>query len=176
MFDTMKKLALATSVSVLALAGAVSAQDAVKVSKIDVAASYSAAQDSNAADVFPEIATDIQAAIAERVPTSSDAADPMVRVDIRKVALDGDTMMVPDSAEFNELEGVVDISSENGTLGDLSFPINIAAYTAERAVPEGYVAVAPSDTDFYNAMISGFADTVAERLANMNTGGDEVSK
>lgn len=175
MYTSMKTFALASTVSIFALAGAATAADAPKISMIDVEASYSAAQGSNAAETFPQIASDIKLAIADRVETSDDASDPMIRVDIRKVALDGDTI-IPDSAEFNELEGVVSISSENGTLGDQTFPINIVAMTDPSVAPEGYFVIAPSTDDFYNAMVFAFADNVAEKLESMNTAGDGVSK
>ena len=75
MFDTMKKLTLAATVSVFAVAAA-NADTMPPVSEIDVTASYEAAQDSNAAALFPGIADDIKVAIAERIPQSNNAAAP----------------------------------------------------------------------------------------------------
>ena len=99
-FSTMKKLTLATTVSLMALSGAVAAKEMPLVSEIDVSASYNAAQDTNAQEMFPEITSDIALAIADLVPQSDDGADPIIKVDIRKVALNGDTVL-PDSKEFN---------------------------------------------------------------------------
>tara|TARA_R110002020_G_scaffold341163_1_gene555810 strand:- start:59 stop:589 length:531 start_codon:yes stop_codon:yes gene_type:complete len=176
MISTFRTATLAVGVSFLALTGAVQAQEeTLQVGTIDVDASYGAAQDSNAAEYYPEISNDLKAAIAERVPTSDDASDVSVRVDVRKMSLDGATML-PESREFNELEGVVDITSQNGTMGDLAFPVNVKAVTGSSAVPEGYIAMPPSDGDYYVAMVDFFADQVAERLANMNASGDEVSR
>lgn len=174
MFTKMKELTLAATVSAIALAGATTASTMPDVSEIDVTASYDAAQDTNAADLFPEITNDIKLAIAERVPQSNDAADPIINVDIRKIALNGDTML-PNSAEFNELEGVVSISTESG-VGGQSFPVNITAVMDETAIPAGYVAVPPSLDDFYGAMVAGFADNVADGLEDLNTEGGSINR
>ncbi|MFD2739385.1 hypothetical protein ACFSUD_07395 [Sulfitobacter aestuarii] len=175
MFDTAKKLTLAAGVSLLALSSTAIAQEEVRISDIDVEASYSAAPDSNAAEAFPQIADDIRAAIAERVPTSSDAADPTIRVDIRKLSLDGTTMFPADS-EFNEIEGVVAITSPDGDIGSVSFPVHVGATTQVDPLPEGFVLLTPSTDDFYAVMVNGFADVVAENLANVNTAGDGITK
>ncbi|MDF3413635.1 hypothetical protein HKX62_04150 [Sulfitobacter sp. M74] len=169
----MKKLTLATTVSVMALAGTAMAGDMDGVSEIRVSTSYDAAQDSNAAAYFPEIATDVQVAIAKLIPSSDNAADPIIRVDLRKVALDGDTIL-PDTAEFNQLEGVVAIDTNTGE-GGQSFKVNIVAATDMTAVPEGFVGIAPSPDDFYNAMVEGFALNVAERYSTLNDAGAKLS-
>ena len=174
MFNTIKKLTLAATVSVIAVAGATAAT-MPEVSTIEVTASYDAAQDTNAEALFPEISSDIELAIAELVPQSDDAADPVIRVEIRKIALNGDTIL-PDSAEFNELEGIVSISTESGN-GSQTFPVAITAVMDETAVPAGYVAIPPSLDDFYVGMVAGFAQNVAEGLENLNTvGGGSINR
>lgn len=173
MFVMMKKLTLATTVSVMALTGGAIAGEIDGVSEIRVTTSYDAAQDSNAAEYFPEIATDVQVAIAKLIPSSDNAADPIIRVDLRKVALDGDTIL-PDSTEFNQLEGVVAIDTNSGE-GGQSFKVNIVAATDMSAVPEGFVGIAPSADDFYKAMIDGFALNVAERYGTVNAAGAKIS-
>ncbi|OAN71393.1 hypothetical protein A8B82_03580 [Sulfitobacter sp. EhC04] len=175
MFKHMKKLGLAAGVSLFALSSYAGAADLPPISAIDVGTTYAAATDTNAAEKFPEIATDLQAAIAERVPTSSDAADSRIKVDVRKVSLNGN-MMLNDAGEFNELEGVVSIEADGTSTGSRSFPVSIAALAADTPVPEGTVLIQPSTDDFYNVMIGAFADRVAEELGNVNTGGDTVTR
>tara|TARA_R110002049_G_scaffold10127_1_gene50094 strand:- start:50091 stop:50618 length:528 start_codon:yes stop_codon:yes gene_type:complete len=175
MFTQVKKIALAASVSMIALSGAAIADTDIKISNVNVEASMSAATDSNAMEFYPEIATDIQTAVASMVPLSDDGADPEIRIDIRKISMDGTTML-PDHKKFNELEGVVNITNPTGANAGLSFPINIAAYSGEKIVPEGYIAVLPSDEDFYAAMVAAFASSVVEGLSNVNTAGDAISK
>ena len=173
MLNNFKTFALAAGVSTMALAGAAFADDDIRVSAIDVETSVAAAADGNALQFYPDLAEDIRAEVAERVPMSSDDSDPQIKIDIRKIALNGATML-PDSMEFNQLEGVVDITSPTGDSAGLSFPVNIAAQSGDGIVPEGYVTVQPSETEFYVAMVSSFADVVAEGLGNVNTAGSPV--
>ncbi|GLT09807.1 hypothetical protein ACFQFQ_11085 [Sulfitobacter porphyrae] len=176
MFNNLKKLGLAAGVSLLALTSYANAADLPPISSIDVGTTYAAATDANAAEKFPDITTDLQEAIAKRVPTSSDAADSRIRVELRKVSLNGNTML-NDAGEFNELEGVVSIESDDGSsTGSRSFPVSIAALSADTQAPEGTVLIQPSTDDFYNVMIGAFADRVAEELGNVNTGGDTVTR
>ncbi|UOA31602.1 hypothetical protein DSM110093_01372 [Sulfitobacter sp. DSM 110093] len=173
MFTNMKNIALAAGVSAIALSGSAFADEKIMVSAIDVESSVSASTEANAMDFYPDLEEDLRAEVAERVPMSSDAADPQIKIDIRKIALNGSTML-PDSKEFNQLEGVVDITSPNGDNAGLSFPVMISAYAGDEIAPEGYVNVQPSETEFYVAMVSTFADVVAEGLANVNTAGDPI--
>ncbi|NNK17323.1 MAG: hypothetical protein HKP51_10525, partial [Sulfitobacter sp.] len=107
------------------------------------------------------------------VPLSENAADPTVRIDIRKIALNGDTVL-PGSMEFNELEGVVSFQTNTGE-GGQSFPVKVVAVMDDSAIPVGYDAVPPSLDDFYKAMVDGFAMKVAERLGTMNEAGAPIS-
>jgi hypothetical protein len=166
---SFKSVAFAAGVSLAALSSAAFAQDELVFSDVNVEASMEAAQNGNAMQVFPEITTDLMTAISSRVPGSDDAADPTIRIDIRKISLNGNPMLTG-SNEFNEIEGVVAISGKGGNTPGYSFPVNISAYAADIAVPEGYVAVAPSQDDFYVSMINAFADVVAQQALDFNTG------
>lgn len=165
MLNTLKKMTIATVMSTTFFATPLYAEELQDVSEIKVLTSYASAEDSNAQALFPEITDDIKLAIAELVPLSNNAADPIIRVDIRKVALNGDTLL-PDSKEFNQLEGVVAIETNTGE-GGRTFPVRIHAQMDETAVPEGYVVIAPSFDDFYKAMVAAFAENVAEGLAKI---------
>lgn len=165
MLSTLKKLTLATAMGTVLLATPMSAQELQDVSEINVTASYEAAEDTNAQALFPEITSDLQLAIAKLVPQSDNAADPVIRVDLRKVALNGDTIL-PESAEFNQLEGIVAIDKSNGA-GGQTFPVKIYAKMSDEPAPEGYVVLSPSLDDFYVAMIDAFAQSVAEGLGQV---------
>ncbi|WP_339759422.1 hypothetical protein [uncultured Sulfitobacter sp.] len=168
MFNSVKRIALATSVSIAALSTAAFASEEIVFSEIDVTAVMGAAENANALDVFPEIVTDLEQAIASRVQTGSDASLPTIKIDIRQISLNGNPMLT--SLEgFNEISGVVAIADDNNSIGAQSFAVNIAAYPGDQIVPEGFVAVQPSEDDFYNAMIAGFADTVLQRIDTINT-------
>lgn len=170
MFNVIKKAALVATVSTLALGSAAYALDTPPVSEVKVEVSAEAAQDSNAARVYDTITTDLAQAISERVTlgTGDDTYD--IKVDIRKVALDGDTLL-PDDTEFNQLEGVVVFDGPNAAKGNETLPIRISAVTGDQVVPAGYIALKPGTDDFYDAMIIGFAENVAEQLSGVYTGG-----
>lgn len=159
MFNFIKKTAAAATVSLAALAasGAIAGQG---VSDIDVQAKIEAPQGSNALELYPTIAADLEREILERVATVNDPAGPTITVKIKRVSLDGDTIL-PDSAEFNELEGFLSYQSGSREVVET---IKLSAHTDESAVPEGFVAIPPSQEDFYNAMLTAFADKVVELL------------
>jgi hypothetical protein len=72
---------------------------------------------------------------------------------------------------------VVSIEADDGSsTGSRSFPVSIAALSADTQAPEGTYVIQPSTDDFYNVMIGAFADRVAEELGNVNTGGDTVTR
>ena len=173
MLDNIRHYALAAGVSAMALGGAAMADEALKISAIDVETSVSSAEDSNALEFYPDLAEDLREEVAERVPLSSDGADPRIKIDVRKVALNG-SMMLGDDRKFNQLEGVVDITSPSGDSSGYSFPVMVAAESGDEILPAGYVTVPPSETEFYVAMVSTFADVVAEQLKMVNTAGDGV--
>ena len=162
-------IAAAFAASGLVSVGVPSLAEPVGVSGVEVETSLGATDGSNALALYPTLNTDLQAAIAQRVTGGQAVHDPVVEVSIRKVALDGDTLL-PDSKEFNQLEGVVSLSGETGTLSGFSFPVKVSAVSGSSAVPEGYIAVSPSAGQFYVAMVEKFADTVAEKLAEKEVG------
>ena len=173
MLNNFKTHALAAGVSTMALAGAAFADEEIRISAIDVESSVSASVESNGMEYYPNLVEDIRTEVAERVAMSSDGSDPRIKIDIRKIALNGTTML-PDSKEFNQLEGVVDITSPTGDSAGYSFPVKVTAQSGDEILPEGYVTVQPTETEFYVALVSTFADVVAEGLTKVNTSGDGV--
>ncbi|WP_299736363.1 hypothetical protein [uncultured Roseobacter sp.] len=157
MYDFLKTTALVVSVGAAAFmaSGATAGQG---ISSIDVKAQVGAPQGSNALDLYPTIADDLTREILSRVDTTNDPEGGVISVKIKRLSLDGDTIL-PDSAEFNELEGF--LSYEGGSR-DFVEMIRLSARTDEQAVPEGFVSVAPSNADFYDAMLAAFADRIVE--------------
>ncbi len=93
MFNSVKRIALATSVSIAALSTPAFASEEIVFSEIDVTAVMGAAENANALDVFPEIVTDLEQAIASRVQTGSDASLPTTKIDIRQTSLNANPML-----------------------------------------------------------------------------------
>ncbi|MFK7881906.1 hypothetical protein [Roseobacter sp.] len=158
MFDFLKKTSLAATVSLAAFVVSGTVVAGTGVSNIDVQAKLEAPQDSNALDLYPTIEGDLTRAILERVNTTNDPAGPTISIKIKRVSLDGDTIL-PDSAEFNELEGFL---SYQGGSREVVETIKLSAYADTQSVPDGYISVPPSNEDFYQAMLTTFADRVIE--------------
>lgn len=162
----------------LAAAGPLSAADKT-LSGVEVDANLSAIEGNNALDYWPTLEDDIAKAIAEKVTVDDEADAPRLAVEINKVAIDGDTVL-PDTGEFNELHGTVTTFTglndpvtgavteperepdPDALLG--SYALQLTATADESAVPEGWVRIAPSQDDFYNALVDGYATAVVERL------------
>ena len=174
MFTAMKNFGVVSAVSLLGMTS-IAYAEVPRISDISVETSYSAAQDTNAAQAFPQITEDLRTAIAARVPMSDDGGDPRISVDIRRISLNGNTM-IPETGEFNEIQGVVSISSQDRSIGDVSFQVNVAALPADVSAPEGFILIPPSTGEYYSVMINGFADRVAVELEGVNTSGDGVTR
>lgn len=176
MFSQIRKIAIAASLgTALTASAAIAAEEPLVFSNIDVDVSYSGTEGANTEQFYPAMAEDLKLALLERLRTSDDTAMPAVYVDVRRVALDGDTVL-PDSAEFNEIEGVVRIESPTGTTGGLSFPVTVTARTGDAGVTGGAIVVSPDADDFYRSMVAAFADAIVEGAANVNTAGDKINR
>ncbi|MBI6630392.1 hypothetical protein [Pontibaca salina] len=138
-----------------------SAEDAA-VKEITVTAEPATADGMNAMMYYPQMEADLQQAIAERVPVSDAAKGYDVHVSLNRVALNGETML-PESQEFNSMQGTVTITSPQTTAAPRSYPVNLRASSAGPA-PEGFVTIEPGPNEFYSAMIAAFADIVAQDL------------
>lgn len=138
-----------------------SAEEAA-VKEITVTAEPATAEGMNAMMYYPQMEADLQQAIAERVPVSDAPNAYVVRVSLDKVALNGETML-PESQEFNTMQGTIVITSPQTNAAPLSYPVNLQAGSAGPA-PEGFVTIEPGPDEFYAAMITAFADIVAKDL------------
>lgn len=156
-----------------AVAGPLAAMEKT-VSGVEVKADLSAYVDNNVLKYWPTLEEDITTAIASKL-TVDDAADaPRISVEINKVAIDGSTVL-PDSGEFNQLEGTITTHSGINSVDALakgaaadkligSYPLQMTAVTGTTSVPEGWVTVEPSQEDFYNALINAYATAIVERI------------
>ena len=158
----------------LAFAGPLAAMDKT-LSGVEVKVDLSAFEDNNVLDYWSTLGEDITTAIAAQVTVDDTAEAPRISVEINKVAIDGDTVL-PDSGEFNQLEGTVttfaginkttaQAAEVNGTDANIgSYPLRLSAVTGDQAVAEGWVVVPPSQDDFYNALITAYAAAIVERI------------
>ncbi len=171
----MKTLATAAFVLATSVAAPALASQDISLNDVDVRAELTDFTDSNALKYWPDIERDLQAAIAQRVELSGMEEDPRIEVEISKISVDGDTFL-PDSGEFNQLEGIVKIyegadavtvQGRNSLDEDApisTYPLRLSAVPPSSEAPEGYVMVPPSQDDFYNAMVQAFARLVVEDI------------
>lgn len=161
------------SVFALAAAGPLAAMDKT-LSGVEVKSNLSAYEDSNAIEFWPTLDEDLASAIASMVNVDDGAEAPRIVVEINKVAIDGDTVL-PDSGEFNQLEGTVTTrewgddtttSSHGESIADQSgsYPLLLTAVSANREVPDDWILIPPSQDDFYNALINAYATEIVERV------------
>jgi len=171
----MKLLKTTALCSILALvaAGPLAALEKT-VSGLEVTSNLTAYEDNNVLKFWPSLDEDLATAIASKLTVDDKADAPRISVEINKVAIDGDTVL-PDSGEFNQLEGTVTThqginsavsSSETGTADGMSgsYALRMTATSAEREVPDDWVIVAPSQENFYNALVDAYATNIVERI------------
>ncbi|QBF31672.1 hypothetical protein CFI11_10645 [Thalassococcus sp. S3] len=137
--------------------------DEVMVNEIDVDAALTAPEDANALLYYPDITEDIEREIVKLVPIGESDESVSIQVNLDKISLDGDTML-PDSQEFNTIEGVIAFYRDGRSSPVKSLPMKVTAVTGAAPVGEGFVTIEPSTEDFYGAMVVGFAEAVADQL------------
>ncbi|MDW4497722.1 hypothetical protein R5H30_07005 [Sulfitobacter sp. D35] len=155
-----RKTLIAAATSVFALTGWAHA-DTPQVSEVEIDTSFLSAEGMNVMDFYPGLADDLEARIRAQVAPSDDPTGPTLRVDVREISLDGETML-PDSMEFNKLEGVMSYSGGEGEA--VTVPVSVSAQSGEVAATEGVIVVQPSEADFYNAMMDVFVGAVVDAI------------
>ncbi|MGX0904845.1 hypothetical protein ACSSV8_003439 [Roseovarius sp. MBR-79] len=170
---TLLKTTVLCGVFALAAAGPLAALEKT-LSGLEVTSNLTAYEDNNVLKFWPSLDEDLATAIASKLTIDDKADAPRISVEINKVSIDGDTVL-PDSGEFNTLEGTVTThagtnnavsNSRAGTPDALtgSYPLRMTAVSGERKVPDDWVVVAPSQDDFYNALIDAYATAIVERI------------
>lgn len=161
------------SVFALAAAGPLAALEKT-LSGVEVTSALSSYEENNVHKFWPSLDEDLATAIASKLNIDDTADAPRISVEINKVSIDGDTVL-PDSGEFNTLEGTV-TTHEGGNDPDAihkadnrdgqtgSYALRMTATSAEREMPDGWVTVAPSQDDFYNALVDAYATSIVDRF------------
>ncbi|MCZ0810830.1 MAG: hypothetical protein ACQEVT_06415 [Pseudomonadota bacterium] len=144
------------------------------LSGVEVTSDLSSYEENNVLKFWPTLEEDIATAIASKLNIDDKADAPRISVEINKVAIDGDTVL-PDSGEFNQLEGTVTThqggnagaASSEGEAQDAqsgSYALRMTAISGEQKAPDDWITVAPSQDDFYNALVDAYATTIVERI------------
>lgn len=167
---------LTTAICVaLALTAAPLSAAAKTFNKVEVKTDLSAYDDSNALEFWPTLDADLAKAIAVHADIESGDNAPVVRVEIGKVAINGETLL-PANGEFNQLEGTVTVyrgyeedtsgADKNVSPGEVlqSFPLKVTAVAGDALVPEGWIALPPAREDFYRALVDAYAAETVRRV------------
>ncbi|MBV0911972.1 hypothetical protein [Anianabacter salinae] len=152
----LKTSILALGLSLAALP--VAAQPMLAVNDIEVTADFSAVDDTNVLQRWPNLEADLQQVVAQTLidRAADDGYD--IRITLNEVSLDGAVTLGDDGA-FNTMSGDAAIYDGNEEiLGNAV--IALRAELGSLTVPPGTLIALPSDTAFYNAMLLGFAEQV----------------
>lgn len=153
---------IATSLALSAFAtGAFAAQT---VSEIDVSVDLPAIENSEAAQVWTSLGTDLETAIAERIAPQLGEDGSEVVVDINEVAL-ASAFENAYALEDSTLSGLVEIRVP-GLLNNEEYELSVTAGQAMSAAsPDVDLAsMTIASAEVYRAMIDAFADNVAQKL------------
>ncbi len=161
------------SAFVLAAAGPLTALEKT-LSGLEVTSNLSAYEENNVLKFWPTLDEDLATAIASKLTIDDKADAPRISVEINNVAINGNPVLT-DSGEFNQLEGTVTTYAgtnspaavAKGSIRDAqigSYALRMQAVSGEPQVPDDWVTVAPSQEDFYNALIDAYATRIVEGI------------
>lgn len=161
----MKQLAVTCTAALLAAGAALA--DVNELSEIDVETELSDVANANALDFWPDIARDLEDALASVTVQSDDA--PRLVVRLSEISLDGATVLDTDGG-FNTLEGWVyvypdrDADAEpTAALVNEQVRLEASAVPVDTSSP-GQVVILPGDTEFYRALVATFAEVTLQKL------------
>jgi hypothetical protein len=161
------------SVFALAAAGSLAAMEKT-LSGVEVKSDLSSYEENNVLKFWPTLDEDLATAISSKLNIDEKADAPRISVEINKVAINGNPVLT-DSGEFNQIEGTVTTHQGGNTVSSTtqdetqnaitgSYPLRMQAVSGEPQVSEDWITVAPSQDDFYNALIDAYATRIVERV------------
>ncbi|MEO9826617.1 MAG: hypothetical protein ABJF50_19615 [Paracoccaceae bacterium] len=151
----MNILKVITTSAIVGIASVANAQEK-EFSEVDVTIQLGDAGGSNALNFWPEVETDMEAVIRQRVSTLYNPNGLNVSLNVTEISLDGSKDLPGDGA-FNTLRGVAMIREDaNGPV--VAFEeFGLRAQPWETSIKDGMFLLADK-ADFYNAMLNNFAN------------------
>ncbi len=137
------------------------AQDA-KFSEIDVSIELNGAASANAMAYWPDIETDLEAIMLQRISSVFDPNGLFVNVSVTEISMDGETELV-DKGDFNTLRGLAYVREEQGgpVIDAVAFGLRAEIWqlglTDEMTNLDG-------KEEFYVTMLNRFADNLVNRV------------
>lgn len=150
-----------------AVGSAAFAQDLPQIAKGDVRVELSDVN-ANALQYWPNIEEDLEAALNREilpyaVPEGAEGYE--IVINLSEISIDGSALL-GNEGEFNTLEGWVYIREPGNDQPVEDFGLTMTAKTGAVA-PGTRVVIAPSDTDFYEALLQRFADRAVDAVEQL---------
>lgn len=152
-------------------AGGVAAADPIAVNDVDVQVDLDAAA-YNALDYWPQIESDLEAAIAAKAASLPGEVPYDVAVNIESISLNGSGLLTGEG-EFNHMGGWVRAYPVGSPAAARAWPIALVASTeAPTFTGPDVILIPPAESEFYVALVDAFASAAIETLGNIDS--DEV--
>lgn len=135
------------------------------VSGVEVATDLDGVSVSDVNNFYPEFNADLEKAIWASIDNPKTDGGRGFQIDVKVTSIELDDAALGPDGQFNELNGVVTYTFDGADQPALTTPIEVKATAGD--VPAGVIAVAPSEADFYQAMVMGFANGVNDRMADL---------
>ncbi len=138
--------------------------DEIAVHDVSVEAGIEAVEDREALEKWPELVTDLEAAVTAAFVDMSAEDGYDLKVVLDGIGLDGAAAM-GDAEMFSALEGSISVLTQEGEiLGNV--PVSVEASVLEVTSADGGLVVAPSTEQVYEAMVAGFATVARDEVAS----------
>ena len=153
-------LTLAASVPALAI------EEPYPVSGVKVEANLENVEVTDFAQFYPNFSDDLEKVIWATVdnPMTDGSQGFQIDIKVTQLSLNGNPMGT--DGQFNSMSGIATYTFDGGDGPAGSYPIEVTATSGD--APAGAIVVAPSESDYYAAMLDAFANGVENQLNDLS--------
>ncbi|MGR3321222.1 MAG: hypothetical protein ACU0DK_04745 [Pseudooceanicola sp.] len=164
----MKRIVTATAafgLGLMAAAPVLAVDEPFPVSGVEVTTDLDNVDVSNVNAFYPEMNADLEKLIWAQIENPQTDGSKGFNIDVKltEVALDGGQLGA--EGEFNTLDGVVTYRFDDAPQPSGTFPIEVRSGAGD--APVGVIVVAPSEADYYSAMLTAFATAVSDKMSDL---------
>jgi len=163
----MLKKTLVTAGLVAALASpALAVDEQLPINAIDVRAATDNMAGANGFDLHPSITADLKNAVWAELDNKKpdDASAYSLDIILSALRVD-DSVVLPEDGRFNYMEALVEVREYGTTDPMTTFPVLVRAMKGD--APAGAYVVDPAASDYYGAMLAGFAKGVEREMVEI---------
>ena len=135
------------------------------VSGVEVATDLDGVAVSDVTNFYPAFNEDLEKAIWAEVENPQTGGSRGFNIDVKVTSIELDDAAMGPAGEFNEMTGIVTYTFDGADQASGTFPIEVKATAGD--APAGVIVVAPSEADYYRAMVMAFASGVTDRMADL---------